>query len=335
MIVRGEIKMYRSVSISDGNSNGGLMSSVQVVSGSAKNLFPQVSESEREEGITRYRKFFIKIANDDDLTANNSRVYLDRYTLGDDIVTFFAGTQTDTQAEIDEDDSAFVLYGAGQLAQNVSAGDIEIDVSIEDQDLAQVFREGMTIRISDRTDIDDPTNSEFGVIDSIVEGSDNLLTITLVDQLQNSYSAVNTRVGSVYIPSPEDIATSFSDEVVTTAGSGDYNFASLLGDNIGGIEQTWTLTWSNANTFSVSGNTVGAVGSFNISGGAAPNNSAFGKPFFNLQSAGFSGVYALNDTIVFKSHPAAIPAWAKQIVPPGSAANSGNKAVFGFTCETA
>src|SRR6185295_8581191 len=95
-----DIQYYRSATVSNEDTNGGRMPASEILSGAAKNVFPAIGESERTAGSLKYRKVFCKNANADDLTLQVSKVYLDQYTLGDDIVTFFQASQTDIQDDI-------------------------------------------------------------------------------------------------------------------------------------------------------------------------------------------------------------------------------------------
>lgn len=326
-IIQSEIKFYRSTTVNDGSTNGGRISASQISSGAAANLLDAVQNAERVAGSTKYRKLFAKVANDADAVLVSARVFLDKYTLGDDIITFFPGTQRDAQSAITGSEDQ---YGAGKLDGNVSDGATEIDVLVEDGAVV-IFRVGDVVRISDKADIDASGNEEFVTL-SDVDIVDDVATLTFSPALENSYLASNTRVASVY--EHGDVEPLIDNFVVTTAGDGDFNSANLLGDSIGGIEQTWTLTWTGATSFTVVGDTVGSLGSFSNGAGASPNNPSFSKPYFVLQSAGFSGTWAAADTIVFQTHPAAVPVWMKRVTPAGASAALSNSATLVLDGET-
>lgn len=161
-IQSSEIKWYKSVLVNDTTANGGVMSSDEIVDGVKNNLWPDVPQAERDAGSTKYRKTFIKVANDDDLTLIDPRIFIETRTAGDDNIVLMAGSQTDTQAEAD-DYTRF--YGAGDLDGDVAAGDGVIVVTVEsgNGDGGQaIFQDGDLIRISDKTGVDDVGgNSEF------------------------------------------------------------------------------------------------------------------------------------------------------------------------------
>ena len=53
-----DLVLRKSVTVSDAGTNGGRISYTQITSNVLNNLFPNVMESERTNGATRYRKFF-------------------------------------------------------------------------------------------------------------------------------------------------------------------------------------------------------------------------------------------------------------------------------------
>lgn len=330
-ILRAELKFYKSETVGDTGANGGRMSSNQIASGAAANIFPSVDNAERIAGSTKHRKVFAKVANDADELLANPRLYLEKFSSGADIVTFFAANQTDLQSGITGSENK---YGSGNLNANVSAGASACAVLCEPGNTG-IFRNGEVIRISDKTDIDDLSgNEEFVTITGAPTVAGDVVTIpSFTPALANAYLSSVTRVASVY--EPADIDASISGFLVTSAGDGDYNQASLTADAIGGIEQLWTLTFTSATAFNIVGDTVGSVGTGSVGAGATPNNPAFTKPYFALGSAGFSGTWQSGDTIVFSTHPAAAPVWMRRVVPAGAAPVAASTAVLVLEGETA
>jgi hypothetical protein len=329
-IQQSELVWRKPALVSDTTSNGGRMTHTAIASAVKNNIWPDVPQSERTAGSTKYRKVHIHVANDADLTLIAPKVFVETYTPGDDSVTIFPGTHTDTQATITGSER---LYGCGQLNANVSASASEITVLTEGAAL-NFFRDNDTIRISNKTSIDDNVGiEEFHTIDGAPSYTGNVATITLDGTLANGFSASNTRVASVYMPG--DIKGTVASWVETTV-SGTYNEGTypVLVDSIGGIEQNWTLTFSSATAFSVVGDTVGNVGSGNVSSDFTPSNPNFSKPYFKLSAAGWGGTWANGQTVTFTTHPAAIPIWYKRIVPAGASSLSGDKVVVAITGES-
>lgn len=322
-IVSTEIKRYKASVNNDTSANGGRMSSNIINTGVRNALFPNVSETERTSGITRYRKYFIKIANDDDLTLNNAKVHLASVTPSDDYVTIFAGTQNGVYSGIGTPRQ----YGCGVLAANISAGASVITVTIEGANSTawnnlNIFNTS----VADNTIwIGDDTHEEY--FESVsASKTDNTYTLTLNagDVTSYGYSTTNTYVASCI--NAGDVKCEF-DSVVVTSTAGTFNYSSfpILLDNIGTVYDSWTLTFTNATTYTITGAYEGLLGSGgNISSDASPINPTFSKKYMTIQYGAFGGTFATGDTITFKTYPAAIPIWCREVVPAGTASYSGN-----------
>lgn len=315
-VLDSEVKFYKSAVVSDSPANGGRMGIAEAVSGVSQNVFPDVPESERTAGSTKYRKLFLKVENPNDEALLNTFLFLDAITPADDAMRFFAGTQTDTQNDI----SGPTLFGVGALQATVLSGVNTIVVTVEDWSHGDIFADGDTIRIADGT------NEEIHTINGAPSPAGNDITLTLDLNLANGYNSSNTTISSGL-----DIGSiqALFDTWVETTTSGTYAEATpgnVVVDAIGGVEDSWTLTFSDATNFSVVGADRGAVGSGTIGGNFAPNNPDFSAPYFTILSAGWGGTWALNETITFDTHPAAEPIWYEREVPAGSAALASNLA---------
>jgi len=313
-VLDSEIKFYKSATISDAPANGGRMGIVEAVSGVAQNVFPDVPEAERTAGSLKYRKLFVKVENPNDEALLNVFLFLDKITPADDAMRFFAGTQTDTQNDI----SAPALLGVGDLNATVLSGVNVIDVLVEDWAAGDIFRDTDTIRISDGV------NEEIHTINGVPSPAGNIITLTLTSNLANGYNSANTSISSgINIGT---IQAAF-DTWVETSSLGTYAEATpgnVVIDAVGGVEQNWTITFTSATNFDLTGDTLGAVGSGTIAGNFAPNNPDFTQPYFTILSAGWGGTWATSDTITFTTHPAASPVWYERNVPAGSAALASN-----------
>lgn len=325
-VLAAEVKLYRSATVSDAGANGGRMGIAEAVSAAAQNIFPDAGSSERAAGSVKYRKGFWKVENPNNEAFQNAYLYLDGITPGDDIVQMFAGTQTDTQADI----SSPTLYGTGTLNSSVLAGATEIDVLVEDWTEGAIFHDGDRIRISNGS------TTEYATVSGAPSVAGNVITLTLSAGLANGFASVTTRVASGI--DLGDIQSSFDSWVETAAGSGVYDegtAGNVEVDAVGGIEQDWTLTFTGATTFNLSGNTLGAVGSGTIGSDFSPNNPNFSEPYFTILAAGWAGTWQAGDTVTFTTHPAAAPVWFKRIIPAGAASQSSNAITQKLVGETA
>lgn len=333
-IQASEIKFYKSATVNDTDDNGGVMSDNEITDNVKNNLWPDVPQGERVAGSTKYRKIFIKIANDADLALVDPRIFVETHTPGDDRVLIFPGTQSDTQADI----VTPRLYGCGPLDADVSIGATSLAVNTEAAADA-IFLSGDLIRVSDKTSVDDANgNEEFirlAATNAVAwNGNKATLTFDAGQSLANAYTATATRVASVI--EHADIQASVDNWVESSAaGTYDETTYPVLPDHIGSVEESWLLTFSSATNFSCVGDRLGSMGSGTIGSSFAPNNAAFSKPYFTLSSSGWGGTWANGDTLAFQTHPATAPVWEKRIVPAGANSLTGNKVVVAISGESA
>lgn len=300
----------KSVNVNDSSANGGRMGSVEISPDVKNNLFPDVSQSERSAGLTRYRKLFALIHNSDDLSLVNGRAHLTQTTDGDDYHALFAGTQTDTQDDI----SSPRLYGVAELATSPSAGATAFDATLENTALASCFQTGDSIWIGN-----DSGGEYFDNVTVSVVGVTVSITLDGSDALASGYTAGSAYVASL-LEASGDIAPSVSDWSETSSGGGyDESTHPVEVPNIGTVEDEWTITFTTTTDYDVEGTHTGALASGSIGSDypATDNNPAGGR-YFTLRSAGFGGTWQAGDTISFSTHPAAMPLWLRETVPAGA-----------------
>jgi len=310
-----ELKFYRAETNADGASNGGRMSSSEIVSATPNNIFPPVTVAERTNGVTRWRKLYAKVADAENGILYLARLVMTQFTKTGDAVYFAVGGQRDTEGDLTGNEP---LHGCGYLASSVAAGATSIDVTVEDGSVA-IFRDGEKIHI------EDGVNEEEATISGAPSVNGNTVTLPLAAGLSNGYSGgldangdPYTRIGSVY--EAGDVQPARTTPTVTSSqGTLDESQISL--SNIGTVEQDWTLTFTSATAFDLTGDTIGAAGSGTIGSDFAPDNPDFpGNPWFTIPSAAWGGTWQAGDTVTFTTHPAAVPVWAKLVVPAGTGA---------------
>lgn len=457
-ISKSDISFVKSETITDTNTNGGRKSYIEILNRTKYNLFPRVTQPERVNGITRYRKEFVWNKNADNEEAFNVLAYLLFPSLAGDRFYMALGTQTDVQADIDD---SYNWYGAGKLNSDIIAGSKQIQILFENNDyyidndlviaISSAFLINQTIDSnvkpfdavkydnnqskwikqsapsSDQEDqypygtylgnnivftyhsdahieyvktsndeykdeqlsgsgtgpytgqnsgnllhppikknsitikytingvsyeanddengnvsgnhiSDGSINYETGSISITFDTtpdntptvdytnrcyswSGNVCTINLQDQIANDYNTSNTYCGICL--SLGDIKTSLSDkQVISENGQFDESKVSL--DNQGTVEDTWTLTFSDATHFSCSGTYEGNVGTGVITSNFSPTNPNTSKPYFTIDTSAWSGSFSNGDKVIFKTHPSAKAIWIKEVVPAGTDAYSNN-----------
>lgn len=332
-IVRADLRVFRSEVFNDTLSNGGRLSTNEILSDIVGNMFPDAGEAERTAGSQKFRKAYYRNMEVTGLVFYNSLLYEENFTPGEDAVYFFPGTHSDTQNDLTGSEDR---YGGSLLDVDASATDTSIDVLVEDE-LVEIFRNGELIRISDMADIDSAGSEEFVRIHPVtaITNVAAVFTIPLETPLVNSYTAATpTRVESVY--EHGDVEPTYNGFIVSTVGSGDYDDTTfpVEMDNQGTIFQNWTLTFSDGTNYTAAGDILGSVGSGTTGGDFSPTNPDSSTPYFILRAAGFSGTYANGDTIVFQTVTGAVPIWHERVIPAGAASYAGNNAVIVFDGES-
>ncbi len=338
-IINTDLKLKKSATINDTSGNGGKMGAAasEVTTGVKNNIFQDVSHSERVSGITRYRKLFVHVAPSTTTMLASSRVCVEKHTPGEDAIVMMAGTQNDTQAEADD---YTVFYGSGDLNADVSAGATSITVNVEignDAAGRAIFHNGDFIRITSRETIESGTGADEIVelaTTNAVSWSGTVATLTLKSgvSLANSYATADgSRVASMLsVGDVEPVVSGWSES--SASGTFDESIYPVVGTSKGTIQQDWTVTFTSATDFDVTGSVIGAVGSGTTSGDFSPTNTDMSAVYFTLPYLGFAGTWAIGDTIDFTTAPASIPFWLAQFVPAGASSMSGDTvtvAVFG------
>ncbi len=320
-IIANELKWYKAQTTTNTAANGGKMGEVQIVNAIRNNLFPDISEEQRTAGVTRYRKAFLKVANPDNHTLANSLIHLITKTPADDYVHIFEGTQTDTQGDI----SSPVEYGIGSLNLAIVAGDTTCEILLDD-DSQEIFHNGCSIWISNGTHENYHHNVSISKDGAICN-----ITLDSGDGFLNNFSSANTLIASC-IDSGDIIGD--VDDFTNDSSYGVLDETKIQTDNIGSIEENWTLTFTSATNFSCSGASLGVIGSGSTNSNYSPNNPVHNEPYFVIESDGFSGSFEEHDIIEFRTSPAAFPVWFKKIVPEATSSFSGNNFEFRVRGET-
>lgn len=157
----------------------------------------------------------------------------------------------------------------------------------------------------------------------------NVATVKLESgqSVANAFATANTYVAGCI--NAGDIIAAISDWVeVLAAGTYDETTYPVTAPNVC-EEETWTIEFVNATQFIITGAILGQVGTGSISADAAPVNPNNGEVYFTLDKDGWAGTLAALDYLTFKTHPAAVPLWLKEIVPAAASAAERNLLVLG------
>lgn len=179
-IAESDIVFKKPTIITDTSTNGGIMGAVEVQSGVRHALFPRVTKSERDAGVTRYRKEFLCNENPDDETAYDVLVWPEMPSNAGDRFYLRSGTQDDTQGDLETYDPLRV--GCGQLNANITAGDSDCDILMEDDDF--IFPNGDYIHIANKVMTGQTIAADVNVGDSVTYNAGTWEKITYTDDIE-------------------------------------------------------------------------------------------------------------------------------------------------------
>ena len=323
-----DLLLMKSVTISDAEANGGRQSYTQVSSNVLNNMFSNVSQADRTAGVTKYRKFFFRNKNASNETAANSRLWISSKSTGGDYFRLKAGTDIDTQAEADDYTE---WMGTGYLDGAVSTDATTFDAIF---DINNGIYNGSMIRITDNSG-----GEEFLTIAGSggVTWLGNTATIVTTSSVRSTYpSGQNSLVSGVI--DLGSLITSTSDWAETTA-SGTYDEVTypVAMNNIGTVSDDWTITFTAATTFIVSGANTGSVGTGSTASNFSPVNASAGGGayYFVLSSAGWGGTWQTGETVTFTTVHSSAGIWIKEIVPASTSAKTSNTVKFKLYTEGA
>ena len=302
-----EMVFFRALAHHDGETNGGRMGAQQVVSGVKNNLLPDVTQAERTAGVVRYRKMFAAVRDSEGGRLEQVLAHLTAVASAYQL-RLFAGTQRDVQSVI----SSPREYAAGALAENASAGDVEIAFDLADAAMAACFADGDAIWIGNGSGGEYFRNVSFSIT-----GTEVTAVLASGDQLASGYTAGAAVASCLECDAVEALADNWSETSV--AGTYDEVAHPVELDNMGTVEDDVTVTFTSATTFMVTGAYAGTLATGAITADYAPANPA-GGVYFTLRAAGWGGTWAAGDRVSFSIHPAALPLWIKQVVAAGAAA---------------
>ena len=303
-----DLKVYKSLSITDTGINGGREGYAEVQSGVLNNAFPSVGNDEREAGGTRLRKLFFRNENASGEALANARAFIKALSTAEDHFVLIEGEQRDTQADLTGSEKQ---YASGALNTLASAGATEIVADFDEADDVDLA-DGDMVRISGTN------GSMFNTVSGTPSWDGNEAGITLAEQLNVDYPAGSIAAMVLECGTLEPSIEDWTE----TSGSGTYNETSYPPElnNKGSVDDDWTILFTSATDFTCSGLYEGSVGSGEIGTDFEPTNPNTSTPYFTLRTAGFGGSWTSGDTITFTTHPSSKGVWAKEIWAAGAAA---------------
>ena len=323
-----DLILMKSVTVSSAVANGGRQSFTQVTSNVLNNMFPNTTQSERTAGGTKYRKFFFRNKNSSDETAVNSRVWISLRSTGGNYYRIKAGTDTDVQSDAAGYSS---WLGAGYLTSVLAADSTTLEVLF---DAATGVYNSSRIRITDSSG-----GEEFLVVKASggVTWNGNTATILTTTSARSTYPASQNSLVSGVIDLGDLVASTSLWVETSVSGTYDESTYPVTVNNMGTVDDTWTLEFTGATTFTVTGTNSGSVGSGTTASDFSPINTLVGTGdyFFTILAAGWGSTWAIGDTVTFATGHSSAGWWGKEIAPASTPAYSNSEVRFKLYAEGA
>lgn len=340
-IQNSDIKFFKSETVNEAGSNGGSIGP-QLPAGVTQSLYPVLTQSQRANGLVTYRKAFCgpyHTTNEGKLlstqvgtlypTPAGDRIYLMMFDMGKSPSDFES-----TQNDVINANPALRYYGAGQLAESVTAGATSIKVSLEDRS-EQPIKAGDELYITDKQDV------------SSTQGKEERITVQTVtdDTEDDSVIVITTATGlaNEWLVSPETPITVSSllnvgevksrAEMISQPTSEPFDINDVTVPNSGSIFQKITLSFTSTTGFNVESDVIGSMGT-GVKGSAFTyNNPNTGTPYFTIEDTAFPGSFTTGDLVQFYTIPIVFTWWEKRIVPAGTEGSTGNKRTVFYITE--
>lgn len=318
----------------------GRCSATSIPSGLVQGVFPHVTSSQRVAGLVTDVKTFWGLKNSDNGPLVDPEIYHDKPTTSlDDFIVMWLSAQRTTGAGLAAEMAAADLVGTAMLAADIAIDALTFDVTVKHADLLpggtyDIFKAGYKVKVCSHTDaLAADGAEETKTISGTPTFSGLTVTITVAESFFAAFTADGiARVSSML--SPGDTETTITTLVKTSAsGTTDEGTYPIILDNYGTVEEDWTLDFTDATHFTLSGDTLGAVGSGVIGTDFSPVNPDVSRAYLTIESEMLGGTWLAGDEITFTTHPARVPIGQRRIVPAGASSLANNKCTQVFAGE--
>jgi hypothetical protein len=324
-IVANEMITHPALNTTQTDAAGGRMDTTIVIPDNVIGwLIDTVREVERTQsgGSLRRYKTFWKFGNSANLTAKDSKLWLDQIVAGDAIGSLIKGNFTNVWSDV----ASARKYGCGQLADPITAGDVSITVNTEGAGYVH-FANGDLVAVMSRQDKSDTTGYiELKRIDQVVTWGGDEATLHFDSPMKYAYPTSRTLSG-VTIPTRVASVIEYGDVKGTfsvhdkVSASGTYSTESdaITVDSIAGITQTFTITFDSTTTFQVAGDTLGTLASGSRNTTYEPTNDTYNRPYLSIPPAFWTGTWANGDSVKVTINPCAMPVFIALQIPQDAA----------------
>lgn len=301
-----DMQLYYSKTVDNTDANGGILSQ-RKVKNTHNSILPHVTEVERLNGSTVYRKVLWRNVDTADANFLNGMVYIDKKHDGDHIITIIPCSYNATQISIAPNARE---YGTGVLSAGVAVGSTQFTLTLKDSSL-QIFKTGDTIVLSAKNG-----SEKFSNI-TVLSQIDTTVTIQTNIPIKNPYIAGTLVSSCVLVDSLSNFSPRVS--VLSTLGTHDNQYPVEVYGN-GCIAQKWTLDFISSTQYTCTGSLIGTLSTTgDLAHDYTPINPYTGTPYFTLDQRALKGLYQQGDKVIFATNIAVTCIWVKRVTPPNSA----------------
>ncbi|MCP4700790.1 MAG: hypothetical protein GY862_28640, partial [Gammaproteobacteria bacterium] len=207
-------------------------------------------------------------------------------------------------------------YGCANLkaATSLTAGDVTAVVNTRGQSYAH-FQTGDTVAVFDQFNPEDITgHTEFKTLTNVSWNGDEA-TLTFDSGLKYGYASSRTLEGNVVRTRVSscvdygDVLGSFSVTDKASAAGTYVETDTVKVDSIAGVTQTFTFTFDSATSFTVAGDSLGALPSGSTGSSYEPQNGDYTRQYLTVPPGFWTGTWANGDSVKIHTNPCAMPHW--------------------------
>lgn len=224
------LKFYRSATWSDASANGGAINTgAEITTATSENIFPNITDAERQSGVTKYKKVYFRNENTD--AYNNVKVWIQTNTpSGDTAVTISGAGLTSTQGT--DTAIATLTFTFAASTSVVASADCHLSVAVGE-------------KIFNSTN---DTNTSAQVITAI---SSDGLTITLGSSYTGTTGAakaatVMKATSSTYVTAVDEANSVALGSLIQNASIGVWVKLVVGASAAGYTDDTFTLRYTNS-----------------------------------------------------------------------------------------
>ncbi|OQW92831.1 MAG: hypothetical protein BWK78_00445 [Thiotrichaceae bacterium IS1] len=330
-IQSSEIIIHPAVDTTQTNSAGGRMNkAITLVSNTIGNVFPDVEESQRLDGLVGVNamraKLFANIENQDNKTYRDATVFMGNASNFNYVQSIIKGDFSNVWADV----GAGRKYGTGLLydapTYNSVTNTTSIRVATRGVGYGH-FATGDRIAITDKSLTTDNTGHlEFKQVTAVSWNGD-VAILTVSEPLRYSYATQRT-LNAVTVYTRVASCATFGNVACTfavtsnTSAHGTYDITKLSPRNKGAITQIITITFDSTTVFQAASNIEG----IEIIGGNKNNiwepTDNSGEAFLMIAPEFWTndgaGNWAAGDSIQIHTNPCALPFFLTLDVPAGA-----------------